>query len=69
MDAYGNWWVSALTAKKTCLHEGWEETKHKCYDWLHEMKKNDEVKKTEEEHWEKVSHMIKKCRWKCRVLA
>ena len=41
----------------------------KWFDWLNQMKKEDEVEKMEEEHQKKVSNMIKKCRWKCRAFA
>ena len=41
----------------------------KWFDWLNQMKEEDEVEKMEEEHQKKVSNMIKKCRWKCRAFA
>ena len=56
MDANNRWWVSA-ECEKAWIHGGWEDTMQKRYDWLGEMKKKDEVKKMEEEHQKKVSHV------------
>ena len=41
------------------VHEGWEDTLQKWYDWLSEMWRKDEVKKMEVGHLKKVSQMIK----------
>ena len=56
------------TAKKCGSIREWEDTVQKWNDWLCEMKKKDAAKKMEEEHWKKVSRMIKRAEWKCRFL-
>ena len=62
MDANHSRWVSELLAtdcEKAWLHSGWEDTMQRWYDWLCEMKKNDEAKSMEVEHQKKVSRMIR----------
>ena len=58
LDANNGWWVSALLAAD-CEKAGWEDSLLRCYDWLYEVKKRDEVKRLEEEHQKTVRQMIK----------
>ena len=60
MDANKSWWVSELLAadcKKAWLRPALD-TEQQWHSWLHEMKKMDEEKRTEEEHPKLVSQMI-----------
>ena len=71
MDANNSWQVSELLSadcEKTWLHAGWEDTMQNWYEWRREMNKKDEAKKMEKTP-EKVSQMIKQCRWESRALA
>ena len=61
MDADNRWWVAELLAadcEKAWLHPGEEETMPKWYVWLG-MEKEDEKRKMEELHQQRVNQMIK----------
>ena len=62
MNAENRWWSAELLAadcEKAWLHAGWEETMQKWYDWLGEMKNEDEISELEGTHQRTVSQMIK----------
>ena len=56
------WWVAELLVadcEKAGIHPGWEDTLQKWYEWLKKMKKEDDKRKMEELHQQKVTQMIK----------
>ena len=62
MDAENRWWVAELLAtdcEKAWRHPGEEETMRKSYVQLEKMKKEDEKRKMEELHQQRVNKMIK----------
>ena len=62
MDAEIQWLVDELLAadcEKAWIHARWEDTMQKWYMWLEKMKKEDEKKKMEDMHQQKVTQMIK----------
>ena len=60
MDAENRWWVTELLAAD-CekVYPGWEDTVQKWYEWLEKMKTEDEKKKMQEVHQQKVPQMSK----------
>ena len=60
MNAESRWWVTELLAdcENAWIHPGWEDTLQKRYELLEQMKKEDEKKKMEEVHQQKVTQMI-----------
>ena len=62
MDAQNRWWVAELLAadcEKAWLHPGEEETMQKWGAWLETMKKEEEKRKMEDMHQQRVNQMIK----------
>ena len=62
MDAANRWWVAELLAadcKKAWIHPEEEETFQKWYSWLEKLQKEDDRRKLEELHQQKVGQMIK----------
>ena len=58
MDAESRWWVAELLAadcEKGWLHPEEEETMQKWYIWLGKMRNEDDKRKMEELHQQKVS--------------
>ena len=61
MDAENRLWVTDLLAadcEEVWIHPGWEDTKQKWCEWLEKVNKEDEKKKMEEMHQQKVTQMI-----------
>ena len=62
MDAKNRWWVSELLAEdceKVWTHTGWEDAKHKWYEWREYMKNKDEKEKWRRMHQRKLEKMTK----------
>ena len=71
MDAENRWSVAELLAadcEKAWLHPGEEEAMQKWYVWLETLKKEDEKRKMEELHQQRVNQMIKSAEGRAGLL-